>query len=126
MKKAKSTKSKIDVGQELRNLGALIEDNNDKLKGVAEQYTGLQKDVSGIKKTLDFHTGMIEGLSSDMKNVKATLSSHTEMIGKLAVDVNIVKTNVEFIKGSLKKKVDYDEFTALEKQVSRVESKVGR
>lgn len=105
MKKVKDVKSKIDVGQELRNLGALVEDNNHKLSGVAEQYLVLHKDISGIKNTLD---------------------NHTEMIGKLAVDINIVKTNVEFLKGGLKKKVDYDEFLALERRLSLVESKLSK
>lgn len=125
MKKNKSIKlKKIDVGQELRNISALVEDNNHKLTVVAEQYGDLQKDVSGIKKTLESHTEMTEELSSDMKNVKATLTSHTEMIGKLAVDVEIVKNNVEFLKGSMKKKVDYDEFLALERRMSLLESKI--
>ncbi len=112
MKKAKGAKSKIDVGQELRNLGALVEDNNHKLSGVAEQYGDLKKDAGDLKK--------------DVSGIKKTLDSHTEMIGKLSDDVSIIKTNVEFLKDSLKKKVDYDEFIALEKRVSRVESKVGR
>ncbi|MES2088281.1 MAG: hypothetical protein V4467_04810 [Patescibacteria group bacterium] len=103
MKKSKSAKSKIDVGQELRNLGVLLEKNNHEIKAVAEQYGDLQKDVSGLKKTLE---------------------SHTEMIGKLAEDMTIVKVNVEFLKGSLKKKVDYDEFLALERRLSLLESKV--
>lgn len=112
MKKAKGTKSKIDVGQELRNLGALIEDNNHKLGGVAEQYTGLQKDVSGIKKTLESHTEMIGKLTENVETVKG--------------DIEIIKDDIEIIKGGLRKKVDYDEFVTLEKRVSRMESKVGR
>ena len=104
MKKAKGTKSKIDVGQELRNLGVLIEKNNHEIGAVAEQY-------GSINEKLDSHTEMIEELSSDMKNVKATLishtetfKSHTEMIGqnaeaisKVAIDVGIIKTDVGFI-----------------------------
>lgn len=86
-----------------RYTGALSEEFKGQVKAVAEQYSDLQKDVSGIKKTLE---------------------SHSEMIGKLAVDVEIVKANVEFIKGSLKKKVDYDEFLALERRMSLLESKV--
>ena len=95
MQKKKAGKI-IDVGQELRGLGVLIEHNNDKISAVAEQYTSINR----------------------------KLDSHTEMVGKLAVDMEIVKTNVEFLKGSLKKKVDYDEFLALERRLSLVESKV--
>ena len=140
MKKVKATKSKIDVGQELRNLGALLENNNHRIEAIGEQYLG-------INKKLDSHTEMIEELSSDMKIVKATLvshtetlkshtetlKSHTEMIGqnaeaisKVAIDVDIIKTNVEFVKEGMKKKVDYDEFLALERRMSVLESKINK
>ncbi len=46
------------------------------------------------------------------------------MIGKLMVNVEVIKNNVEFLKGGLKKKVDYDEFLALERRLSLVESKI--
>ena len=117
MKKAESTKPKIDVGQELRNLGALIEKNNHEIGAVAEQY-------GSINEKLDSHTEMIEGLSVDMKNVKATLilntetlKSHTEMIGELAVDMTTVREDVRSIKESLKTKVDHKEFVELKRQV---------
>lgn len=101
-KSAPKKKETLNVGQELRNLGALVEDNNHQLRAVAEQY-------GDIKKTLDEHTEKFD--------------SHTEMIGKLLVDVDIVKTNVGFMKNELKKKVDYDEFIALERRVHSLESK---
>ncbi len=83
------------VAQELRNLGALVEDNGHKISAVAEQFG----------------------------DIKQTLDSHGQMIGKLAEDMEIVKTNVEFMKDSLKKKVDYDDFIALERRVHTLESK---
>ena len=110
MKKSKGTKSKINVGQELRNLGALLEKNNHEIGVIAEQY-------GSINEKLDSHTEI--------------LKSHTEMIGqnaetisKVAIDVGIIKTDIGFIKGGLKKKVDYDEFLALERRLSAVESKM--
>ena len=92
-----------------RYTGALSEEFKGHVRAVAEQYGDLQKDISGIKKTLDNHS--------------ETLASHTEMIGKLAVDMEIVKTDIEFIKGGMKKKVDYDEFLRLERRVSAIESR---
>lgn len=50
----------------------------------------------------------------------------THSVDGLRDDIQIIKNNVEFIKDSLKKKVDYEEFIALEKRVSRMEAKVGR
>jgi hypothetical protein len=58
-----------------RYLGVLAEDFESKTDLIAEQYLD-------IKKTLDSHTGMI---------------------GKLTVDMEIVKTDIEFMKNSLKK-----------------------
>lgn len=86
-----------------RYTGALNEEFKGQVKAVAEQYGDLQTNISGIKRTLD---------------------SHTEMIGRLAENVEIVKANVEFLKGSMKKKVDYDEFLALERRMSLLESKM--
>lgn len=79
----------------MRHLGVLIERVDDNVKLVAEQY-------GDIKKTLD---------------------SHTDMIGKLTVDVAIIKEDAEFIKNSLKKKVDIDEFAALERRVLLLEKR---
>ena len=39
-------------------------------------------------------------------------------------DMMIVKTDIGFIKGDLKRKVDYDEFIALERRMSAVEAKI--
>ncbi len=86
--------------QELRRLGVLIEHVDDNVGLIAEQQGDIKKDISNIKKTLD---------------------EHSEMIGKLAVDMEIIKTDTEFIKHSLKKKVDVDEFAALEKRVLLLE-----
>ena len=78
-----------------RYVGALSEDFQARVSVIGEQFGGLNK----------------------------KLDSHSEMIGKLTVDMDIVKTNVEFMKGDLKKKVDYDEFLALERRLSLLESK---
>ncbi len=48
----------------------------------------------------------------------------TQSVGSIQEDVQIIKSNVEFLKGGMKKKVDYDEFIALERRLSLVESKV--
>lgn len=67
MKKVVGKKeTKPGLAQELRNLGALIENNNHKIGVVAEQYIGINK----------------------------KLDSHAEMVGRLAEDVSIIKTNV--------------------------------
>jgi hypothetical protein len=86
-----------------RYVSVLTEDFQTKVQVIGEQFSGLNNKIDIINDTLD---------------------SHTEMIGKLAEDMTIVKVNVEFLKGGLKKKVDYDEFLALERRLSLLESKV--
>jgi hypothetical protein len=55
---------------------------------------------------------------------KETLDYHTEMIRSMKEDIGIIKTDMEFVKNSLKRKVDIEEFSALEKRVAALESKV--
>jgi hypothetical protein len=46
------------------------------------------------------------------------------MIGAMKVDIEIIKNDIEIIKNSLRKKVDFEEFEALEKRVRILESKI--
>jgi hypothetical protein len=100
-----------------RYTGALSEEFQGRVKVVAEQY-------GDIKKTLDAHTKVLESHTEMIGKIQNTIDAHTEMIGTLMVDVSTVKANVEFLKGGLKKKVDYDEFLALERRLSLVEARV--
>ncbi|MBI4136326.1 MAG: hypothetical protein HY481_02165 [Candidatus Vogelbacteria bacterium] len=88
-----------------RHMGALSEDFQDKVKVVAEL-------ALDIKKTVDSHTKILD--------------SHTEMIGKIMVDIEIMKSDIQIIKSDVKKKVDYEEFTKLERRVGLLESRAGR
>ncbi|PIR42110.1 MAG: hypothetical protein COV30_00205 [Candidatus Yanofskybacteria bacterium CG10_big_fil_rev_8_21_14_0_10_37_15] len=45
-------------------------------------------------------------------------------VNNLLEDMEIVKIDLEFIKGALKKKVDVDEFSALERRVVSLESRL--
>ncbi len=95
--KNKELAGKAATKEDVRHLGVLIEDVNDGVKLLAEQ---LDTRTDSIRKTLD---------------------AHTEMIGKLAVDMTIVKEDIEFIKNSMKRKIDIDEFAALERRVALLE-----
>lgn len=102
MKKAKkqSEKKPDSVAFELRRLGVVMEHVDNRVSLVAEQYGSIQKDIGGMRKTLDVHT---------------------EMIGKLTMNVEIVKEDIEFIKNGFKKKIDIEEFAALERRVLLLE-----
>ena len=141
-KKVKLNKKSPDVHQEILGLGVLIENVNNNVQLIAEQYGDIKADIFSIKKTQNSHTDMIGKLSEDVSVIKQTLksqgeeiksqgkelkshgetlNSHTGMIGKLAIDFTIVKEDIAFIKGGLKKKIDTDEFTALERRVVLLE-----
>ncbi len=100
--KKSKTKEKKETGirDEIRGLGVMIEHVGGKVSLVAEQYGDIKKDIGGIKKTLN---------------------EHTEMIGKIMVNSAITKEDIEFIKNSLKKKIDVEEFAALERRVTLLE-----
>lgn len=90
------TEQRVAFREETHNLlGIMKEDFDSKVQLIAEQY----------------------------QNIESTLNSHTEMIGSLSEDMQIVKSDVDFIKGSLRKKVDYDGSSALEKRVTLLEEK---
>ena len=104
MTKFKKSKTKSGKSQgvytEIRHLGVLVENVNDSVRLVAEQHGDIKKALNAQAKILD---------------------SHTEMIGRLAINLEIIKEDVEFIKNSLKKKIDIEEFAALERRVVLLE-----
>jgi hypothetical protein len=93
-----SAKEGSDTIREIRRLGVMIEEVGGGVRKVAEQYG----------------------------DIKRTLESHTEMIASVKTDLEIVKEDVEFIKNSLKKKVDVDEFAALERRVALLERRISQ
>lgn len=103
MRKKRVAKVKPDLYQAIRHVGVLVEDMNHRVGVIAEQYGDIKSDIGGIKKTLD---------------------SHTDMIGNLAVNLEIVKGDVEFIKHGMKRKVDVEEFSALERRVALLEKRI--
>lgn len=66
---------------------------------------------------------MKEDFDSKVELIGEQYGSIKEMMGSLADDMQIVKTDIEFMKGMLRKKVDYEEFQTLEKRVAVLEAK---
>lgn len=96
----KQVKKELTIRQDIRRLGVLVECVGDDVKLIAEQYGDVKDNI---------------------KDIKRTLNSHTEMIGKIMIDTAIFKEDIEFIKNSLKKKIDAEEFAALERRVALLE-----
>jgi len=96
--------------------GALLEDFNSKFDLVAEQTSQIPE----IKSVLKSHSetlGYLYEQTSQIPEIK-------NQVNNLVEDMGIVKIDLEFIKGALKKKVDVDEFTALEHRVVSLESRL--
>lgn len=110
-----------------------MEINNKELKQILkEQREEYQKYLKEQNEDFKRHTSTLsEEFSSQVKligeqysSIKETLDSHTEMIVSMKEDIEITKVDVEFIKNSLKRKVDIEEFSVLERRVAALESKV--
>jgi hypothetical protein len=92
-----------------------------KLKEIlTEQRTEFQHVVGIFKEDLESKINLI---AEQYQDIKATQKTQTEMMGSLMEDVQIIKSDVQFLKVELKRKVDYDEFDALTKRVALLESK---
>jgi hypothetical protein len=87
------------------------------LSGQRDEY---QRFVGILREDIDSKIGLV---GEQYRDIKVSLTSHTEMIGSLMEDIQIIKSDVQFLKSELKKKVDYEEFDALVKRVSLLESK---
>ena len=97
-----------------RYVGALSEDFQGKVSAIAEQFGGLNRRLDELD----------ERMEERFTKVNKTLSAHTEMIGNLAEDVTIIKANVALLKSAVATKVDYKDFSALEKRVRIIETKL--
>lgn len=79
------------------------------------------------KKNSDLEIGaLLEGFNSKFDLVAEQTSQIQEIKNKvdgLVENMEIVKTNLEFIKHALKKKVDVDEFAVLERRVALLENR---
>jgi len=118
-KKIKKTNSSIKE----QRFGVVLEDIDSKLDLVVEGHKGLDKKIDKVDKDLkDFRNEV----DYKFKAVQETLKDHTEMIAKNAENIEIIKSDIEFIKNSLRKKVDLEEFETLEKRVLLLERKFAR
>ena len=103
--------------KDLNNLGNQIDKKfnnfrNEIIKHNQVLYEKFQQDIRIIG----------EGWNGTRQKVDATF----DLIGELKEDSEIIKSDIAFIKNTLKIKVDRDEFVALEKRVILLENKFKR
>ncbi|MBI3632105.1 MAG: hypothetical protein HY225_01520 [Candidatus Vogelbacteria bacterium] len=75
---------------------------------------------------LSSHSEILSNHSEILSSHSEKLDSHTEMIGSIKTDVEIIKEDVAFLKNGIKRKVDAEEFSALERRVILLEKKLAR
>ena len=128
-KNSKTPKEKAgNIAMELRRLGVGLENSNDKISLVAEMVGHLSGEVKIVKEDVGHLKEDVRHLSGEVKIVKENvghLSREMETVkgnvAHLSKNMEIVKEDIEFIKSGFKKKVDIEEFSALERRVSILE-----
>ena len=66
-------------------------------------------------------TAQVKLIAESISDIQRQLVILREMVAKNTEDIEIIKMDIEFIKHSLKKKVDIEEFAVLEKRVLALE-----
>lgn len=70
----------------------------------------------------DFKSGL-QLIAQSVADLQKQLAALRDMVAKNSEDIEIIKMDLEFIKTGLKKKVDIDEFAALERRVALLEKR---
>ena len=123
--KLKDKKIKKDLTQPERHFGVLLESMDSKIDILVDGHQALNKKID--KNHQEFQEFREEAnfkfkiITETLNSHTETLNSHTEMIGKLATDMEVIKSDGEIIKSGLRKKVDWEDFEALEKRVFLLE-----
>ncbi|MBI3940003.1 MAG: hypothetical protein HY315_04145 [Acidobacteria bacterium] len=87
------------------------------LKEQREEY---QRFVSVVFE--EFKSGL-QLIAEGLEELQKQLSALRDMVAKNSEDIEIMKMDLEFIKTGLRKKVDIDEFAALERRVALLEKR---
>lgn len=120
-----------------RHFGVLLEDIDSKFDLVVEGHKALDKKIDKFGKNLaDFKQDtqfkfktLIEMTAKNTEDITKNtegIETLVKMTAKNTENIEIIKSDTEFIKNSLKKKVDIDEFAFLEKRVALLERKLQR
>ncbi len=113
----KSLDKKIDRVE--KDLGEFRQETNFKFKVVQETLDSHSEILNSHSKILDSHSKILDSHSK-------ILNSHTEILNSHTEDIEIIKGDLDLIKNLIKRKVDAEEFEALEKRVLLLERKAGR
>ncbi len=104
-----------------RYFGAMIEDIDSKFDALMEGYSAADERLDRMEGKLDEHDKHFNHINARLGNVEGKIDTVVEAVGSLSVNMEIVKQEIEIIKGGLRKKIDVEEFSALESRVLRLE-----
>ncbi len=114
-----------------RHINVLKEDFDSRIQIISEQYDSINEKLDSHGKKLDSHGNRLGSIEEKLDShdnrlgsIEEKLDSHTEMIGGMKEDITVIKMDIKFIKNSLKRKSDIEEFEILEKRVAVLESKL--
>lgn len=105
IKNDKKIKAPVPVGIS-EQVGAMIENFDSKLGTMIEHF--------------DDKIGLV---AEQVGHIAKVVDKHTEILNHHSESIAIIQMNIEFIKAGLKRKVDAEEFVALEHRVSLLESR---
>lgn len=122
--------SKKELSSSERHFGVVLEHIDSKLDLVVEGHQELDKKIEKVDEKIENFRQEVNFkfkiVQETLDSHTQTLDSHTQMIAKNTENIEIIKSDIGFIKNSLKKKVDIDEFSVLEKRVALLERKFQR
>jgi len=92
------------------------EDYDSKIQLIAKQY-------ESIIERLDSHDAKFASITEKLDSHDARFISIDKKLLNIEKNNEIIKADIAFIKGGLKKKVDFEEFEILERRVAILEAK---
>lgn len=128
----KSEKAQRRQNESRNYTDVLLEQIRDEVKVVHEGHDSLRQEFNKrfdkVDEKLREHTVILKDHSRTLNEHSKILAEHSKILaehskdlGLIKKDMAITKEDIEFIKAGFKKKVDVDEFAALERRVALLE-----
>lgn len=104
-----------DIKTIIKEYSEEIKKHNEGLKEDIKRYVGVLHEDFGHKNQL---------LAEAISGVQSRLDTHAEAVAAVKEDTEIIKLDLGFVKNTLQKKVDIEQFMVLERRVANLESRI--
>ncbi|MFA6376083.1 MAG: hypothetical protein WCX69_01630 [Candidatus Paceibacterota bacterium] len=98
-------------------------DINRRLDGIDGHLGEIDGRLDGIDNRLYGIDGRLDGIDGRLEGIDGKIVALSEQVAANTEDLTIIKGGLNIIKQDLKKKVDYDDFAALERRALALESR---